>query len=273
MTSLEGWGSTVELHPHGAFAKGAPPTGSVPALAAASRAGLGRRASWHGWLVRGGFAVGYLRGRPGTHGYLAVLLTTHVVVFHLLPEAAKQRMLRGISTNLAAMGWSSPLRLIGSALVVDASGSLLNIALIVVVGIWVCLGRLEYRMGTVRAFGVFAAAHVLASLLVLIVVAAAVRSGHYPEAVTHELDYGVSYGALGAVGAATWLVPTWVRPLWAAFALLYPLTAADWYGWLPDYSSVGHVLSAAIGIGVAAVLVRYGRAQAGEPVPGSSAIR
>lgn len=209
--------------------------------------------------------VGQLRRRPGTLAYLAVLLITHLVVFHALPEETRLRVLRAISTNLAAMQWSSPLRLAASAFVVDASGSLLNVALIVVVGIVVCLGRLEYRLGTARAFGIFGAAHILASLLVLAVVAAAVRTGRYPSEVAHELDYGVSYGALGAVGAVTWFVPKWVRVPWAVAALLYPLTAAEWYGWLPDYSSVGHVLSAAIGIGTAALLVRQGRAPAGEP--------
>jgi Rhomboid-like protein len=217
--------------------------------------------------------MGFPRRRPGTVCYLAVLLASHLVVFHLLPEQARGRVLRGIGTNLSAMGWSAPLRLVASALVVDTSGGILNIALIVFFGIVVSLGRLEDRLGGARAFGIFGAAHVLASLLVLTVVAAAIRTGRYPSEVAHELDYGVSYGALGAIGAMTWLVPRWVRPFWAVAALFYPLTAADWYGWLPDYSTVGHVLSAATGVGLGVLAVRYGRAPVGEPAQGLSAGR
>ena len=212
--------------------------------------------------------MGHLRHRPGTFCYLAVLLASHLMVFHLLPEEVRMRVLRGISTNLSAMGWSAPLRLVASALVVDTSGSVLNIVLIVFFGVVVSLGRLEYRLGGARAFGIFGAAHVLASLLVLAVVAAAVRTGRYPSEVTRQLDYGISFGALGAIGAVTWLLPRWARPPWAAVALFYPLTAADWYGWLPDYTTVGHVISATAGLGIAAIFVRPGRRLTGAPARG-----
>ncbi|MFF5258214.1 rhomboid-like protein [Actinomadura viridis] len=199
---------------------------------------------------------GALRRNAGTTSYLALLLVTHVVVFRALSPESERRVLAAVSTNLADMNWSAPPRLVGSALVVDFSGSFLDTALIVGLGIAVCLGLLERRLGTARAFGVFATAHVLVTLVVLAVVAAAVHTGRYPEAVTHELDYGVSFGALGAIGAVTWFLPAWLRLPWAAVAVLYPLTAADWYGWLPDYSSVGHVLSAATGVIMSALLVR-----------------
>lgn len=194
----------------------------------------------------------YARRRPGTVCYLAVLLASHLFVFHVLADEGRRRVLQGISTNLAAMGWSAPLRLVASALVVDTSGSVLNVVLIVFFGIVVGLGSLECRLGGVRAFGIFGAAHVLASLLVLAVVAVAVRTGRYPSEVANQLDYGISFGALGAIGAVTWLLPRWARVPWAAAALLYPLTAADWYGSVPDYTTVGHVLAAAIGLGAAA---------------------
>lgn len=206
--------------------------------------------------------MGYLRRRPGTWCYLAVLLATHLVIFHMLSDDGKRRVLAGISTDLSAMDWSSPVRLLASGLVVDTSGGLLNIALVVVLGIAACLGWLEYRLGSGRAFLIFAAAHVVASLFVLVIVAVAVRTGRYPDEVTREFDYGVSYGALGAIGAVTWLVPAWARLPWAMVAVLYPLTAADWYGWLPDYSSIGHVSSAVIGLGVAAYLLRERNAAA-----------
>lgn len=209
--------------------------------------------------------MGYLRRRPGTLCYLAVLLASHLVVFHLLPEEARWRVLRGISTNLSAMGWSAPLRLVASALVVDTSGSVLNTVLVVFFGVVVGLGGLESRLGGARAVAIYGAAHVLASLLVLAIVAAAVRAGRYPNEVAHQLDYGISFAALGAIGALTWLLPRWARVPWAAAALLYPLTAAAWYGWLPDSTTVGHVFAAGIGLGLAAFLMRAGAATAGEP--------
>lgn len=215
----------------------------------------------------------YLRRRPGTICYLAVLLASHLVVFHLLPEEARRLVLRAISTNLSAMGWAAPLRLVASALVVDTSGGILNVVLLVFFGIVVGLGWLECRLGGARAFGIFGAAHVLASLLVLAIAAVAVRTGRYPSEVADQLDYGISFGAMGAIGAVTWLLPRWARPPWAAVALIYPLTAADWYGRLPDYTTVGHVISVAVGLGVAAIFVRPRRTFTGASAQGRLASR
>lgn len=191
-----------------------------------------------------------LRRTAGTASYLAFLLATHIIVFRLLSADTRQNVLAAISTNLADMNWTAPFRLVASALVVNPSGTILDQILIVGLGIAVCLGTLEYRLGRLRAFTIFATAHVLATLLVLAVVAAAVHAGRYPDEVRHDLDYGVSFGSIGAIGAITWLLPKWLRIPWAAIAVLYPLTAADWFGWLPDYSTVGHVLSGAIGVAI-----------------------
>jgi hypothetical protein len=189
--------------------------------------------------------------RTATAGYLGVLLITYLVVASL-PPAAANGLLHAISTAPADVDWWFPLRLVASALVVDTSGDLLNVVLIVVGGVVVCLGLLEYRLGAARAFGIFLTVHVVVTLLTLLLVAVA----DYPPEVSAELDYGVSYGALGAAGAVTWLLPRWTRVPWAAFILLYPLTAADWYGRLPDVTTCGHVLSAAIGLGLGLLAVR-----------------
>ena len=199
----------------------------------------------------------FLRRRAGTACYLALLLATHVLVFHALPDGRRRRVLEGISTNLAGMdGWTAPFRLVAGALVADTSGTVLDQILIVGLGLGVCLSWLEERLGTLRAFAVAGAAHVLATLLVLAVVAVAVRTGRYPDEVRHAPDYGVSFASIGAVGAVTWLLPGWARVPWGVVAVLYPLTAATWYGWLPDFSSVGHVLSGAIGVALSVLLVR-----------------
>ncbi|XVQ09870.1 rhomboid-like protein [Spirillospora sp. CA-255316] len=208
----------------------------------------------------------FLRRCAGTASYLAFLLATHIIVFRVLSEDQRQRVLEAISTNLADMNdWTAPFRLVASALVVDTSGTFLDQILIVGLGIAVCLSWLGYRLGALRAFAIFGTAHVLATLLVLGAVAYAVHSGLYPDEVRHDLDYGVSFGSIGAIGAVTWLLPTWVRIPWAVVAVLYPLTAATWYDWLPDYSSVGHVLSGAIGVALSALVVREARARRAAP--------
>ncbi|MEC3976335.1 rhomboid-like protein [Amycolatopsis sp. H20-H5] len=197
----------------------------------------------------------------GTACYLGVLLITHLLVANL-PAPAADSLLHAISTAPADVDWWFPVRLFAGALVVDTSGDLLNVVLIVVAGVAFCLGLLEHRLGTARAFGIFLTVHVVVTLLTLLLIAVA----DYPAEVRTELDYGVSYGALGAAGAATWFLPRWTRVPWAAFILLYPLTAADWYGRLPDVTTCGHVLSAALGLGLG-LLVRAHRVRtAGENV-------
>ncbi|MEW2352147.1 rhomboid-like protein [Spirillospora sp. NPDC029432] len=197
-----------------------------------------------------------MRRVGGTAAYLALLLATHVAVFHVLSPGAREDVLRAISTNLADMGWTAPFRLVGSALVADTSGTVLDNVLIIGLGVTVCLGYLEYRLGLLRAASVFAITHVAVTLIVLAVVAVAVSTGRYPGEVEHDLDYGVSFGALGAIGAVTTFLPKPLRVPWALIAVLFPLTAADWYGLLPDYSTVGHCLSAAIGVVLSFTLVR-----------------
>ncbi|MFI0357540.1 rhomboid-like protein [Actinomadura sp. 9N407] len=198
----------------------------------------------------------------GTAAYLALLLATHIAVFRLVSPATKDDILRAISTNLADMTWTAPLRLVGSALVADTSGTILDNILVIGLGIAVCLSALERRLGTLRAFSIFATAHVLVTLIVLAVVAVATHTGRYPDEIRYELDYGVSFGALGAIGAVTYLLPKWLRIPWAAIAVLYPLTAADWYGLLPDYSTLGHALSAATGVALSWRIVRSAPARA-----------
>jgi hypothetical protein len=160
--------------------------------------------------------IGAGRRIRGTAAYLVVLLATHIIVFRLVPKDTKEDILRAISTNLADMTWTAPLRLVGSALVADTSGTVLDNILVIGLGIAVCLSVLEYRLGTFRAFATFAMTHVLVTLIVLAVVAMATHSGRYPDEIRHELDYGVSFGALGAIGAVTCLLPKWLRLPWAA---------------------------------------------------------
>ncbi|WP_329585811.1 hypothetical protein OG500_33935 [Kitasatospora sp. NBC_01250] len=202
--------------------------------------------------------AGCPRRSPATFGYLVLLLVDTLVVKQLLSAATADKVLLAISTNVDNMGRHPVGSLLGSMLVVD-DGSWLDYLLIIGVGLAGCLALLERRFGSLRAVGTVLAGHVGATLVTTAVITVATRNGTYPQEVRHTLDYGVSYVSIAAVGAATVLLPRWARPWWAAAAVLYPLSSADWYGRLPDFVAIGHVSAALIGLAVAVVGTAIGR--------------
>lgn len=79
---------------------------------------------------------------------------------------------------------------------------------------------LERRVGSLRAAGVFAAGHVVGTLLSQSVVAIAVATGKVGPSMLDELDIGVSYGVLASLGAMAGLLPPRGRCLAVGGALL-----------------------------------------------------
>lgn len=197
-----------------------------------------------------------MRDSPVTTGYLALLAVTYVLVHHVLAPPTRARLLLEISTNLHNLGRHPLLSLAASMLVADRA-SWLDEVLIVGLGIAVCLGWLERRTGSLRAAGVFVFGHVTATLVAAVVVLA----GAYPEPLSRSLDFGVSYGSIAATAAVAWFLPWYARIPWAAVCVLYPLTAASWYGRLPDFTTVGHVTGALCGL-LAGYVVSGRRARA-----------
>lgn len=197
-----------------------------------------------------------MRRHPGAVSYLLLLLAGTVVVFGVLPDDLIEEALRAVSTDLANLDWLFPLRLLASALVAEPTVYTL---LLVVVGVVGAFGWLERRFGTAWAFGIFLAVHVGVTLVTLLVVVLGVHTGFYPPDVPEDLDYGISYGALGCCGAVVCFLPKWARVPAALAVLLLPLVAAEWYGWVPDFATIGHVLSALSGFAVSVVLVKAGR--------------
>lgn len=108
-------------------------------------------------------------------------------------------------------------------------------------------------MGKARAAAVFLGGHVAATLLTAVVITVALRHGWYPTAVRQALDYGVSYGAQTVLAIATLALPRWGRLPWAAFVLAWPLGGAEWTGPLPDFTTIGHLVAAALGFGLLGV--------------------
>ncbi|MGK4582953.1 rhomboid-like protein [Kitasatospora sp. HPMI-4] len=105
---------------------------------------------------------------------------------------------------------------------------------------------LERRVGALRAAAVFAAGHVLATLLSQSVVALAVAAGRLGPDALDSLDIGVSYGVLASLGALAGLLRMPGRLLALATA-----AAVIGHGILADrdlVTGVGHPASLLIGV-------------------------
>ncbi|RKT12143.1 hypothetical protein BX285_6109 [Streptomyces sp. 1114.5] len=200
----------------------------------------------------------YPRRSPVTLGYVGLLLLGHVWVEDLLSPARADALREYISTNLDNLHDHPVTALLGSALLYDGTltdiastgfgGTLITLGL----GVCCCLAWAERRLGGLRAAAVFLGGHIGATLVTAAVILLALRHGWYPESVRHASDYGISYGAQTALAFATLALPRWARLPWAAFVLAWPLSGGhDWPGPLPDFTTVGHLLSAALGFAVA----------------------
>jgi hypothetical protein len=202
----------------------------------------------------------YPRRSPVTAGFLVLLVATHLWLDHALPPAAAQRVLLAVSTNLDNLH-QHPLRsLVGSAFffegtltgidTLDFIGTIITLGF----GIAICLAWLEYRYGPMRAFIVFAAGHVGATLLTAPVIAYAVADGYYPPTVRQALDFGISYGAQACLAACALQLPrAWRFPV-IALILAWPMIGGSWSDGIPDFVTIGHLLAAAIGFACGAYL-------------------
>ena len=197
----------------------------------------------------------YVVAGPWTVGYLVVLLAVHAGMSWSDPAA----FVAWASTNVANLGTHPVGALVASALIVN--GPLLDPGTVITLwlGVGVALWCVEARHGPVHAAAVFLSGHVGATLLVLPVILAAIRAGRYPEEVRTAVDVGISYGAQAALAAALVALPRWAWASWVAFVVGWPLLDADWSGLLPDFTTVGHLIAAAIGFVLAATLLRTRR--------------
>ncbi|MFJ9844530.1 rhomboid-like protein [Kitasatospora sp. NPDC101155] len=214
----------------------------------------------------------YPRRSPLTFGYVGLLLLGHAWVEYGLSDAGADDLRDYISTNLDNLH-DHPIRaLFGSALLYDGTltdvtstgfgGTLITLGLGIVVG----LAWAERRYGTLRAAAVFLAGHVGATLITALVILLALRQDWYPESVRAASDYGISYGAQAALAFAVLALPRWARLPWAAFVLAWPLGSDHvWPGPLPEFTTVGHLLAAALGFALAATTAATTRHHTGAP--------
>jgi hypothetical protein len=198
-------------------------------------------------------AVSYPRRNPVTAGYLALLLLTHLWLYQVLAPASRARVLGQVSTNLDNLHRDPVGCLVGSALFFDGTLtrvttlSFIGTLITLVLGIGGALAWCERRWGPLRAYAVFLAGHVGATLITAPIIGYGIAHGWYPPSVRHALDYGISYGAQAVLAATVVLLPRALRPWWVLFVIGWPLPGADWHGWVPDFTTVGHLVAASIG--------------------------
>ncbi|MET8545172.1 rhomboid-like protein [Kitasatospora sp. NPDC004799] len=218
----------------------------------------------------------YPRRSPLTFGYVVLLLLGHVWVGSVLAADRADALRDHVSTNLDNLHDHPVTALLGSALLFDGTltevlttgfgSTLITLGL----GVGCCLAWTERRFGGPRAAAVFLGGHVLATLVTAAVILLALRQGWYPEGVRQASDYGISYGAQTVLALATLGVPRRARLPWAAFVVAWPLAGGGaWPGPLPDFTTVGHLLSAGFGFALAATvaLTASRRRRAEAPAP------
>jgi hypothetical protein len=208
------------------------------------------------------------RDSPLTLGYLCVLLTTYWLTIHLLPFENARPMLLAISTNIGNIEHHPVTALVGSALVPVPPLLSLPGALTVGVGIGICMAFLERTYGRWRAAATFLSGHLGATLLTVPVIEYGVAAHRYDPQELHGFDFGVSYGAVAAMSAITLHLPRWARPLWVMGGTSYLLSMAEWSDFLPDFTTVGHLLALAIGL-AAAIGLHHRSAPSRNPSPGA----
>ena len=158
---------------------------------------LGLRTAPAAWLLR---RLPTPRRNPFALGYLGALAAT--TVFSRLAGPALVHRLQEFSSTDGHNLLHHPLR------------ALLLSGFWVAGPVWMpylwafafTVAPLERRVGPARAAGVFAAGHVLATLLSQAVVLAGVRAGRLGPEAMDVLDIGVSYGVLASLGALALLL-------------------------------------------------------------------
>ncbi|RKE21101.1 rhomboid-like protein [Streptomyces sp. TLI_171] len=192
-------------------------------------------------LIRPGLrALPTPRANPFALGYLALLLGT--TLYARFGDPGTVHRLQAVSSTDA------------HNLLVHPAVSLVGSGLWVAGPVWMpyfwafalTVAPLERRIGGLRALGVFATGHVVATLLSQAVVVAAVAAGGAESDLLDAMDIGVSYGVLASLGALAGLLGPAGRnlALGGGLALVGHQLVSD-----PDLvTSVGHPAALAVGV-------------------------
>lgn len=211
-------------------------------------------------------AAAWIRSAPGTYVYLFALLVTSWSLRNADPRLAAA-LLRSQSTNLDNLT-DRPLQvLVASAFWTGGQAVPWRLMLYLTL----ILAPVERRLGTGRTIGIFAAGHVLATLLVAAGLQYGMHHGILDVNLGSVSDVGVSYGLLAVAGALTWLLePLPVRLGWI---LLLLAASAEGAGSGLSFTDVGHYLSLLIGLGTAPLVRRWQRDSAPQAAGATRAVR
>ncbi len=179
-------------------------------------------------------------GTPFTFCYALVLTGTSVFADRADPDLV-HRLLRESSTDVEHLAHHPLLVLVASALWIAGPALSPYPACFLLV-----LTALERRLGAPRTVAVFLFGHVLATLLTEVPVAFAVAAGRLPESSLHRLDYGISFGVLGGLGALAGLLRPRLR--WAVLSVAGVALAQDLAELASPLSNWGHLLALLTGV-------------------------
>jgi hypothetical protein len=179
-----------------------------------------------------------------TLGYTAALVVVAAALLALGPHVHDQVVWRA-STNLHNLGQGHLGTLIGSAFVTDRGPIYVWLP-----GLFAILGLAELLWHSRRMAVAFAVGHIGATLLVAAGLATALAAGLTSWSVANVTDVGMSYGAVGVLGALTAAIPQRWRAAWTGWWLAVAVGSAVSTG--ADFTNVGHGIALVLGMVVGA---------------------
>lgn len=175
-----------------------------------------------------------------TVAYTAALAAVAVVMLRLGPQG-QEAVIRRASTNLHNLHHGHLGTLIGSAFVNEP-----DVMYVWLPGLVALLALAELVWTSRRLVLVFAVGHLGATLIVAAALAAALTAGLASTALANAADVGMSYGAVGVLGALTAAIPARWRAAWAGWWLAAAAAAVALSG--GDFTTVGHAVALVLGM-------------------------
>ncbi len=175
-----------------------------------------------------------------TLGYTAALVAVAAVLLALGPHVRDQVILHA-STNLHNLAHGRLGTLIGSAFVIETGPIYVWLP-----GLFAILGLAELLWRSRWMVLAFVVGHVGATLLVAAGLVAALAAGLASWSIVNVTDVGMSYGAVGVLGALTAAIPRRWRAAWTGWWLAVAVGSA--VSTLGDFTNVGHGVALVLGM-------------------------
>lgn len=175
-----------------------------------------------------------------TVGYATALVAVAVALVALGPRIREQ-VLQYASTNLHNLGEGRLGTLIGSAFVTETGPIYVWLP-----GLVALLALAELLWRSRRLVVAFIIGHVGATLLVAAGLAAALAAGLTSWSIVNVTDVGMSYGAVGVLGALTAAIPRQWRAVWTGWWLAVAFASAAVTA--GDFTNVGHATALVLGM-------------------------